>query len=76
MLSLAIFIGATATNKSTFGNGPGVIFLDEVGCTGNESRLIDCPSTGYGATDCFTNENAGVRCGKHSVLHAHVWIDL
>ena len=54
-------IGATAL-FSGFTNGAGQIWLDQVGCRGTESRLIDCPHNPLGVHDCSHIEDAGVRC--------------
>ena len=45
------------TNSET-----GVIWLDQVACTGTERRLIDCPANPIGLHDCMNAEDAGVRC--------------
>ena len=47
---------------SGFINGVGQIWLDEVRCTGSETRLIDCPANSLGSHDCGHHEDAGVRC--------------
>ena len=47
---------------ATFGIGIGQIWLDNVACTGNESRLIDCPANPPGLHNCHHVEDAGVRC--------------
>ena len=53
---------AVAFSNARFGAGTGAIYLDDVGCTGSETRLIDCSrsSTVY----CYYghSEDAGVRC--------------
>jgi len=53
---------AVAFSNAHFGAGTGAIYLDDVGCTGSETRLIDCSrsSTVY----CYYghSEDAGVRC--------------
>ena len=36
--------------------------LDNVGCTGTETRLIDCPNNGIGIHNCVHSEDAGVTC--------------
>ena len=53
---------ALAFGSAHFGAGSGDIFLDNVGCTGSESSLLDCnPDT---SISCFYghSEDAGVRC--------------
>jgi len=36
--------------------------MDNVECTGTESRLVDCPNIGLGSHNCGHSEDAGVRC--------------
>ena len=56
------FVVASAPGNSTFGQGSGAILLDDLGCTGIETRLIDCPHRGIGSHDCGHSEDAGVVC--------------
>nr|XP_045609884.1 uncharacterized protein LOC123765380 [Procambarus clarkii] len=37
-------------------------WLDKLACTGSETSLLDCPSSGLGVHDCGPTEIAGVTC--------------
>ena len=54
--------GARAFSRAFFGRGSDPILLDQVNCTGTESRLADCPANSIGVHDCGHYEDAGVRC--------------
>ena len=55
-------ISAAISLTSGFTNGVGQIWLDNVGCRGTETRLIDCPASPLGSHNCGHIEDAGVRC--------------
>ena len=55
------FVDSTAYSNARFGQGSGLIHLDNVACTGTEDSLLSCT---YDAdtSDCFHSEDAGVSC--------------
>ena len=60
-------IGYTYYHNAYFGQGFGPIFLDDLLCTGRETRIIDCPrstTTGVGDVDFCRGhlDDAGLRC--------------
>ena len=54
-----------AIGSAGFGQGSGSIWLSGVTCTGNESTIASCGHLGINTTtDCYHNEDAGVKCSK------------
>ena len=61
------YSGATAAHdQAHFGEGTGRIWLDDLICSGNEERLVDCPQSYkqsfVGVHNCTHEEDAGVTC--------------
>ncbi|XP_049333127.1 deleted in malignant brain tumors 1 protein-like isoform X11 [Astyanax mexicanus] len=75
-----------ALGKSHFGSGSGPIWMDDVDCSGSESRLKNCRSPVWGKHDCNETHNSGVICsgarlvlgsrcsGRVEVLHGESWV--
>ena len=58
----ATLSGATPLTLGNVVDGTGQIVLDNLLCTGTESRLVDCPHNGLNVHNCGHSEDAGVRC--------------
>ncbi len=54
------------SSYSHFGDRDGQMWLDDMRCTGSETRIEDCPHAGWGNNNCIHNlpfsEQAGVMC--------------
>ncbi|XP_063963111.1 deleted in malignant brain tumors 1 protein-like [Lytechinus pictus] len=56
-----------APGSARFGQGSGIILLDELSCIGTEDNIAECPHQGIGDHDCMHVEDAGAICytGEH-----------
>ncbi|XP_049340560.1 deleted in malignant brain tumors 1 protein-like [Astyanax mexicanus] len=75
-----------ALGKSHFGSGSGPIWMDDVDCSGSESRLKNCRSPVWVKHDCNETHNSGVICSgarlvlgsrcseRVEVLHGESWV--
>ena len=59
---LSTLSDAVAFSGARFGVGTGAIHLDDVGCTGSETNLTDCPRSPSVYCRYGHSEDAGVRC--------------
>lgn len=51
-----------ALRSAAYGQGTGVIWLDDVDCIGNETALSQCKHKGWRVTDCVHSKDASVIC--------------
>ena len=54
----------SAPGSARFGSGSGQIWLDDVGCSGSESSIINCQHRGWGVENCGHSEDASVICSS------------
>ena len=60
-------IGVVAYSSAFFGQGTGPIQIDNVGCSGSESVLVQCSHLTI--NNCGHVEDAGVRCSPPGTLY-------
>lgn len=55
-------IGSIGHSNAAFGEGTGLILLDNLRCNGLENKLFDCTKGTVGNTNCQHHQDAGVVC--------------
>ena len=67
---LLYITGAIARGRDYFGQGSGLILLDNVQCTGTEVSIFSCYHNSIGLNDCGHNEDAGVVCFEGEYINS------
>ena len=57
----------TQYSGPSFGHGTGPIWMDDLQCVGNETRLDLCSFPGWGINNCWHDKDAGVVCDSECV---------
>ena len=65
---------AQAFSNAFYGQGSGLIYLDNVQCAGSELDLFDCP--GDNTPSCTQADAAGVRCNPTRTYENYTVFDL
>ena len=67
----------TTTSQNQFGSGSGPVWLKQVACLGNESRLSHCMHHGAGLIgNCSHTQDATVQCSPHGKYYLLIFSSL
>ncbi|KAM6907563.1 scavenger receptor cysteine-rich domain-containing group B protein [Xenentodon cancila] len=61
-------VAVAVGSSSQFGQGTGLIMLDNVDCRGSEMDLSQCHSLGWGVHNCYHYEDVGVTCREPTLV--------
>ena len=53
--------------SSQFGEGSGAVLISDLGCTGSEQSLLDCPHTVYVGSYCSHTRDVGLKCERKCI---------
>ena len=67
-------IALATRSNAYYGEGNGVIWLDELNCTGTEFNIEYCSHNGWGSNECSHGEDAGVECSSGKCIYMYVYI--
>lgn len=68
-------VAVAVGSSSQFGQGTGLILLDNVDCRGSETDLSQCRSLGWGVHNCYHYEDVGVTCRGKAFIQLYVGWD-
>ena len=66
----------TYQKQAFYGQGSGIIWLDDVHCTGTEQQLEHCIFWDWGSHNCDHHEDIGVSCSMLLDLHSCILCDV
>ena len=55
----------------SYGSATGTIWLDNVRCSGSESRLISCQRNNFGSNDCSHSQDVAINCNGTTTILSH-----
>ena len=67
LLYILYNIGAIALSDAFYGAGSGLIYRNNLQCTGSELRLVDCPHSS--TATCTHQDDAGLMCNISKGLY-------
>ncbi|XP_034745853.1 scavenger receptor cysteine-rich domain-containing group B protein isoform X1 [Etheostoma cragini] len=68
-------VAVAVGSSSQFGQGSGLILLDNVDCRGSEADISQCRTLDWGVHNCYHYEDVGVTCKEPAMVGAKGFVD-
>ncbi|XP_039634534.1 scavenger receptor cysteine-rich domain-containing group B protein [Perca fluviatilis] len=68
-------VAVAVGSSSQFGQGSGLILLDNVDCRGSETDVSQCRTLDWGVHNCYHYEDVGVTCKEPAMVGAKGFLD-